>query len=169
MKRVLLVTAVLAGVLAAAPAMAQITRGADQPNQNKWNAKGPWGKTERSAPLEAQQKKPFKLFDNVWYVGFQTVSAYLVSTSDGLVLIDAGYAQTVDWLVESIRAAGFDPKNVKYIFVTHSHVDHASGAARLKQLTGARVGLSAEDWGSVEDNRRIRAAVFRFGCNAIWC
>ena len=153
MKRFLLLAGILAAVLAASPAAAQITRGADQPNQNKWNAKGPWGKTERSAPIEAQRKKPFKVFDNVWYVGFQTVSVYLVSTSDGLVLIDAGYAQTVDWLLENIRAAGFDPANVKYIFVTHSHVDHASGAARMKQATGARVGLSAEDWGSVEQQQ----------------
>ena len=53
-----------------------VTRGAAQPNQNKWNAKGPWGKTERSAPMEAQRKAPFKLFDNVYYVGLQTVSAY---------------------------------------------------------------------------------------------
>lgn len=141
-------------VLAASPAAGQIVRGADQANQNKWNAKSPWGKTERSAPISAQQKKPFKLFDNVWYVGFQTVSVYLVSTSDGLVLIDAGYAQTVDWLLENIRTAGFDPANVKYIFVTHSHVDHASGAARMKQVTGARVGLSAEDWGSVEQQQK---------------
>ena len=154
MTRSLLLTGVLMGVLATQPAAAQITRGADQPNQNKWNAKGPWGKTERSAPIEGQQKKPFKLFDNVWYVGFQTVSAYLVSTSAGLVLIDAGYAQTVDWLVANIRAAGFDPANVEYIFVTHSHVDHASGAARLKQITGARVGLSAEDWGAVEEQQK---------------
>jgi metallo-beta-lactamase class B len=154
MKRMLLLIGLLTSLLAAAPATAQITRGADQPNQNKWNAKGPWGKTERSAPIEAQRKRPFKLFDNVWYVGFQTVSAYLVSTSAGPVLIDAGYAQTVDWLVENIRAAGFDPANVRYIFVTHSHVDHASGAARLKQITGARVGLSAEDWGSVEAQQK---------------
>src|ERR671911_773185 len=74
MKRFLWLAGILAAVLASSPAAAQITRGADQPNQNKWNAKGPWGKTERSAPLEAQKKKPFKLFDNVWYVGFQTVS-----------------------------------------------------------------------------------------------
>jgi metallo-beta-lactamase class B len=131
----------------------RIVRGADQPNQNRWNAKSPWGKTERSAPIAAQKKNPFKIFDNVWYVGFQTVSVYLVTTSDGLVLIDSGYAQTVDWLVENIRAAGFDPSNIKYIFVTHSHVDHASGAARMKQITGARVGLSAEDWGALEQQQ----------------
>ncbi len=133
------------------PGAAQgVTRGAEQPNQNKWNAKSPWGKTERSAPTDAQRKAPFKLFDNVYYVGFETVSVYLVTTSAGLVLIDSGYAQTVDWLLESIRKAGFNPADVKYIFVTHSHVDHASGAARLQQMTGARVGLSAEDWREVE-------------------
>jgi metallo-beta-lactamase class B len=150
MRRLNVLGAILLGVLAASPAAGQIVRGADQANQNKWNAKSPWGKTERSAPVAAQQKKPFKLFDNVWYVGFQTVSVYLVETSGGLVLIDSGYAQTVDWLLENIRTAGFDPANVEYIFITHSHVDHASGAARMKQITGARVGLSAEDWGAVE-------------------
>ena len=154
MTRPWLLTVAVVCVLTASSAMGQITRGADQPNQNTWNAKGPWGKTERSAPIEAQRKKPFKLFDNVWYVGFQTVSVYLVTTSDGLVLIDSGYARTVDWLLENIRAAGFDPANVKYIFVTHSHVDHASGAGRMKQVTGARVGLSAEDWEAVEAQQK---------------
>jgi hypothetical protein len=62
-----------------------ITRGAAQPNQNKWSAKAPWGQTERSATLDAQRKDPFKLFDNVYYVGFQAVSSYLVTTSNGLV------------------------------------------------------------------------------------
>ena len=131
-------------------AQAGIQRGAAQANQNKWNAKRPWGKTERSGPLEAQRKDPFKLFDNVYYVGLQTVSAYLVTTSEGPVLIDAGYAQTADWLVDSIKKAGFDPATIKYVFVTHAHLDHAGGAARIKQLSGARVGLSAEDWEVVE-------------------
>lgn len=163
MTRCWLLVCAMACVLATAPAAGQggggrqpgqgIVRGTDQPNQNRWNAKSPWGKTERSAPMAAQKKNSFKIFDNVWYVGFQTVSVYLVRTSDGLVLIDSGYAQTVDWLVENIRAAGFSPTDVKYIFVTHSHVDHASGAGRLKQITGARVGLSAEDWGALEQQQ----------------
>ena len=131
-----------------------VTRGAAQPNQNKWNAKGPWGKTERSAPMEAQKKAPFKLFDNVYYVGLQTVSAYLVTTSAGLVLIDSGYAQSVDWLLEGVRGVGFDPANIRYVFVTHSHLDHAGGAARVKQVSGARIGLSAEDWAVLERQQK---------------
>jgi metallo-beta-lactamase class B len=131
-------------------AQGRITRGADQPNQNKWSAQAPWGKTERSAPMELQRKEPFKLFDNVYYVGLQTVSAFLVTTSAGLVLIDSGYAETADWLLDSIRKTGNDPKNIRYVLVTHSHADHYGGAARIKQESGARIGLSAEDWASVE-------------------
>src|SRR5581483_7594384 len=145
------VTIALVGVpTRAQEAPQKILRGAEQPNQNKWNAKSPWGKTERSAPLSLIKKDPFKVFDNVWYVGFQTVSTYLVSTSAGPVLIDAGYAQTSDWLLENIRKAGFDPAQIKYVFVTHSHLDHFGGAPRIKQISGARVGLSALDWDQIE-------------------
>lgn len=147
------VMAALLGVSVVAGQGQEILRGARQPNQNKWNAKSPWGQTERSAPISAQRKASFKVFDNVWYVGFQTVSVYLVQTSDGLVLIDSGYAQTADWLLENIRTAGFEPASIRYIFITHSHADHASGAARMKQMTNARVGLSAEDWGAVEQQQ----------------
>lgn len=156
MKRYLLPATAFA-VIAAATLLAQggrqgggITRGANQPNQNRWSAKAPWGATERSAPRDAQQKEPFRLFDNVYYVGLQTVSSYLVTTSAGLVLIDSGYANTTDWLLDSIRKTGNDPKNVRYVFATHSHPDHYGGAARIKQESGARIGMSAEDWASVE-------------------
>jgi metallo-beta-lactamase class B len=128
----------------------QVLRGAAQPNQNKWSAKAPWGETERSVAIAGQKKDPFKVFDNVYYVGFQAVSVYLVTTSTGLVLIDSGFAQTSDWLLESIRKTGNDPKNIKYILVTHSHADHYGGAARVKQESGARIGVSAVDWGEIE-------------------
>jgi len=135
-----------------------ITRGANQPNQNRWSAKAPWAQTERSAPMELQKKEPFKIFDNVYYTGLQTVASYLVTTSAGLVLIDSGYPQTADLLLEGIRKTGNDPKNVRYVLVTHSHVDHYGGAARVKQESGARIGLSAEDWTSVEAQQRTPPA-----------
>jgi len=149
MKRLLLAIIAI-GLIVAATLSAQVTRGAAQPNQNKWSAKAPWGQTERSATMDAQKKDPFKIFDNVYYVGFQAVSSYMVTTSAGLVLIDSGFEQTADWLLESIRKTGNDPKNIKYVLVTHSHGDHYGGAARVKQESGARVGLSAEDWAEVE-------------------
>jgi metallo-beta-lactamase class B len=157
MHRYAAVATVVAVIAGAAPVAQEgnaggsgIRRGAAQANQNRWNAKSPWGGTERSGPIPAQKKAAFRIFDNVHYVGLQTVSTYLVSTSAGLVLIDSGYGATTDWLIESIRTAGFNPEDVRYILVTHSHADHAGGAGRLRQLTGARVGMSAEDWTLVE-------------------
>ena len=77
-----------------------------------------------------------------------TVSSYLVTTSAGLVLIDAAYAETADAVMNSVRKAGFDPANIKYVLVTHSHQDHFGGAGKIQQVTGARVGMSDKDWGS---------------------
>lgn len=84
MKRYLLMATAFAVILASSLAAqggrqgGGITRGANQPRQNPWSAKAPWGQTERSAPMELQKKEPFKVFDNVYYTGLQTVASYLV-------------------------------------------------------------------------------------------
>lgn len=74
----------------------------------------------------------------------------LIEAPDGLVLLDATYPETADFVLENIRALGFDPEDVEYVFVTHGHGDHYGGAARLKEATGARVALSAPDRELVE-------------------
>jgi metallo-beta-lactamase class B len=126
--------------------------------QINWNQKMPWGPMEAAVrlrwaglPLTAQKTEPFKVFDNIYYVGIQVVGAYLVNTSQGLILIDATYAETGDMVVDSIRKLGFDPANIKYILVTHQHADHFAGVGRvLESARGARVGLSQADWEGVE-------------------
>ena len=161
MKRYWLLTTAIAVLFTASSAGAQAqARGGQRGAQaeagggnREWNLKAPWGATRRDAPINAQAKDPFKLFDNVYSVGFQTVSAYLVTTSAGLVLIDSGWKETTEDLLKNIRKAGFDPANIKYVFITHSHTDHYGAAARVKQVSGARVGMSAEDWQSVEQQQ----------------
>ena len=107
--------------------------------------------TNRSAPMDRQRKAPVKLFDNVYSVGVQTVCAFLITTSGGLVLVDTTYPETADLLLDNIRKAGFDPVNVKYVFSTHAAQDHYGGAGRIKQLVpGARIGMPLEDWEEVE-------------------
>ena len=131
----------------AAPAPAQPAAAA---NRIDWNAKAaPWGAL-RNAPANAQQKTPFKVFDNVYYVGLQTVASYLVPTGDGLVLFDATYANTADQVLANVRTLGFDPKQIKYILISHAHDDHFGGAGAIVQATGAKVVMSALDWAAVE-------------------
>jgi metallo-beta-lactamase class B len=88
----------------------------------------------------------FQVFDNLHYVGIGWVAAWLVETSDGLVLIDSLYDEHVDPMFDKIRALGFDPADIRYAFVTHAHFDHCGGIARVKELTGARIGMTAKDW-----------------------
>jgi metallo-beta-lactamase class B len=96
--------------------------------------------------FNAQTRDAFKIFDNLYYVGVDLVSAYLIPTSDGLIVIDTLFAASHDKLLNNIRAVGFDPADVEYIFVSHGHGDHAEGAPLLQAATGARVGMAEADW-----------------------
>jgi metallo-beta-lactamase class B len=100
----------------------------------------------QSKNVEYQKIAPFKIMDNVYYVGPGFVSVWLIPTSQGLILIDAAQEPYVDTVIDNIRKVGFDPKNIKYILLTHGHLDHFGGAVKIQKLSGARVGLSGADW-----------------------
>ena len=97
---------------------------------------------------EARQKsiRPFKIFDNLYYVGIEWVGSFLLVTTDGLILIDSLHAPYVETGVEHIRALGFDPADVRYVLGTHGHFDHMGGHAYYQRTFGATVGLTAADW-----------------------
>lgn len=95
-----------------------------------------------------QKIEPYKAFDNVSYVGICWVSAWLITSPRGHVLIDSLYHPYTDILLDNIRRLGHDPKDIRLVVMTHGHRDHAGGAARLKQLLepGTRFAMSAEGW-----------------------
>jgi metallo-beta-lactamase class B len=107
--------------------------------------------------VEYQKVAPFKVFDNLYYVGPGFVSVWLLQTTDGLILIDAAQDPYEDHILNGIRKLGFDPKNVKYILISHGHLDHFGGAAKLQASSGARVGMLAEDWDAMEQAARPTA------------
>ncbi len=102
-----------------------------------------WDSWENPA---TQYVAPFKIFDNVYYVGIDWVAAYLIDTGDGLVLIDSLYGKWVPLLVNNIRAMGFNPGDIKYVINTHGHFDHAGGSAYFQKVYGAAIVMTAEDW-----------------------
>jgi metallo-beta-lactamase class B len=99
-----------------------------------------------------QKVPPIKVFDNLYYVGPGQVSVWLIPTSDGLILIDSAQEPLVDHVLDSIRKSGFDPRNLKYILLTHGHLDHFGGAGKIKAASGgaARVAALDEDWSLIE-------------------
>ncbi|MET0215795.1 MAG: MBL fold metallo-hydrolase [Vicinamibacterales bacterium] len=100
---------------------------------------------------EFQKTAPIKVFDNLYYVGPGNVSVWLIQTTDGLVVFDSTQEPLVDHVLDSIRKVGFDPKNIRYIFLTHGHLDHFGGAGKLKQAApAARIATLEEDWQLIE-------------------
>jgi metallo-beta-lactamase class B len=101
--------------------------------------------------VEYQKVAPIKLFDDLYYVGPGFVSVWLIPTTQGLILIDSAQEPYVDHVLDSIRKVGFDPKDIKYLVISHGHLDHFGGAARIQELSGARVGMLEEDWRLIDE------------------
>jgi len=115
----------------------------------------------QSKNVEYQKIAPFKVMDNLYYVGPGSVSVWLIPTSQGLILIDTAQEPYVDTVIDNIRKVGFDPKDIKYILLSHGHLDHFGGAAKIQALSGARVALSAADWDFMATQAATQAAAGR--------
>ena len=103
------------------------------------------GRFLQSAAL--QKIEPYKAFDNVYYVGICWVSAWLITSPQGHVLIDALYGPYTQPMLDNIRSLGFNPQDIRQVVMTHGHFDHAGGASILKAaLPGARFAMTAEGW-----------------------
>jgi metallo-beta-lactamase class B len=114
---------------------------------------------------EFQKTAPFKVFDNLYYVGPGNVSVWLISTTDGLILVDATQEPLVDHVLDSIRKLGFDPKNIRYLLLSHGHLDHFGGAGKIKQAApAARIATLEEDWELI-DTFYKRVASGEYGKN----
>src|SRR5215203_483890 len=104
------------------------------------------GKAQYGQYDNAKTVPPFKIFDNLYYVGIDWVSSYLITTDDGLILIDALYRNYPAHILQSVKELGLDPKKIKYILCTHGHFDHCEGADTLQKITHARIGMTETDW-----------------------
>ncbi|HEH9433086.1 TPA: CAR family subclass B3 metallo-beta-lactamase [Aeromonas sobria] len=90
--------------------------------------------------------EPYQAFDNVYNVGICWVSAWLIKTSDGPVLIDTLYGMYTDQLIENIKKIGVNPADIKLVLLTHGHFDHVGGVSKIKALTNAKFAMTAEGW-----------------------
>lgn len=82
---------------------------------------------------------PLKIYGNTWYIGTCGISALLVTSPEGHVLIDGTTSQASEQIVANIRTLGFKPEDVRFVLSTHEHSDHAGGLAGLQRATGAPV------------------------------
>lgn len=89
--------------------------------------------------------EPFKIVGGIYYVGAAGVSAFLIRTADGFILLDGGLPETAPHIARNIATLGFNIRDVRFLLNSHAHFDHGGGLAELKRLSGALMVASAGD------------------------
>jgi metallo-beta-lactamase class B len=89
--------------------------------------------------------EPFRIAGNLYYVGANDVTSFLLTGPKGHVLIDGGYPGTARLIEASIKQLGFDIRDVKVLLNSHAHFDHAGGLAALQKASGAELWISEPD------------------------
>ena len=107
---------------------------------------------------------PFRLIDNVHYVGSAGLAAYLITTPKGHILLDVGLPENATMVARNIVRLGFALRDVRILLNSHAHSDHAGGLAAMKRRTGARLFAMQGDTAALqrgvyigsESNRKLR-------------
>ncbi len=114
-------------------------------------------------PVPRQTLEPTKIFDNLYYIGFNDVGAWALTTSQGIIVIDSLNTpeEAEKILIPGIEKAGLDPKQIKYVIIGHGHFDHFGGTPYLQKIYKPRVLMSGADWdfivASPQRNRELPA------------
>jgi metallo-beta-lactamase class B len=92
---------------------------------------------------------PYKIFDNFYWLGTRQHSSWALRTSAGLIILDTNFAwATQPEIIDGLTTLGLDPRDIKYVVISHAHGDHDQGAAELQKRFGAKVVMGAADWES---------------------
>ncbi len=107
--------------------------------------------TPASAPArDTWYADPAKVFDNLYFVGGKVHSSWALTTSEGIILLDTIFPyNSEELIVGGLQKVGLDPRNIKYVIISHAHADHIGGAEMLQTRYKARVVMSEPDWASV--------------------
>jgi metallo-beta-lactamase class B len=89
--------------------------------------------------------EPRRIIGNIYYVGSNLISSFLIVTPKGHILLDTGHVQMLPQVKANIEKLGFKPKDVKFLLNSHAHFDHCGGFAEFKRQTGATVIASRLD------------------------
>jgi metallo-beta-lactamase class B len=100
---------------------------------------------EWTKPME-----PFKILDNLYYVGSQNIASHLFTTPEGHILLDTGMPAMHQAVKGNIEKLGLKLSDLKIMISSHAHIDHIGGHAEMKRATGAQVMAVGEDARALE-------------------
>jgi len=114
-------------------------------------------------PIPDVEIEPARILDNLYYIGFNDVGAWALTTSQGIIVIDSlntpEEAEKV--LIPGMQKLGLDPKQIKYVIIGHGHFDHFGGTPYLQRTYKPKVLMAGADWdfiaSSPQRNRELPA------------
>ena len=102
-------------------------------------------------PRETWYADPAQVFDNLFFVGGKVHTAWALATSEGIIIIDTVYPyNSEELIIRGLERLGLDPKEIRYVIISHAHGDHIGGAQMLQERYGAEVVMGGGDWDLVE-------------------
>src|SRR5271154_3171134 len=105
----------------------------------------------------------FRSAGNLYYVGSRGLASYLIATPQGNILINSDLEANVPMIAASIEKLGFKFKDTKILLISHAHLDHDAGSAKIKEMTGAKYMVMDADVAVVESGGK---ADFQYGGSA---
>ena len=111
-------------------------------------------------PAWTEPFPPHRVVGNIYYVGSRGLATYLVTTSQGHILINSNFENSVPQIRQSIEKLKFRFSDVKILLISHAHWDHCAGSARLQELTGARYMVMDADVPDIESGGKTN---FQYG------
>ena len=97
---------------------------------------------------------PFRIADNLYYVGSKDLASYLVVTPKGSILINANLATSPPQIRASVEKLGFRWKDVRVLLNGQAHFDHMAGSAEVIHETHAKNMVMDADVSVVESGAR---------------
>jgi metallo-beta-lactamase class B len=93
---------------------------------------------------------PFKIAGNLYYVGSKGLANYLITTSQGHILINSDLEENVPLIRASVERLGFKFTDIKILLISHGHWDHNAASDTIKKITGAKYMVMDADVSVVE-------------------
>lgn len=98
-----------------------------------------------SNPDWTKPYEPFRIAGNLYYVGTYDLACYLITTTEGNILINTGLVESAPMIRKSIESLGFRYNDTKILLTTQAHFDHVAGMAEIKKNTGAKMMVHEND------------------------
>ena len=89
--------------------------------------------------------EPTKYTDDIYHVGSKNAPAWIIKSTDGLIMLDTGLPKTLYQVLDNMSKLGLDYHDIKHIIHSHGHIDHVGGTRALVELTGAKTYIGAGD------------------------